>query len=59
VMDCIAHGALVERLSPLDGEWVSVHTPEDRTGWVSGEFVRQAGSAPAVATATATEAAGD
>jgi SH3-like domain-containing protein len=36
---CIAHGALVERLSPLDGEWVQVRTADGRAGWVSGEWV--------------------
>jgi len=62
VLDCIAHGALVERLSPLDGEWVNVRTSDGRTGWVSGEFVRQQDSVPAsagTATATATGAAGN
>jgi hypothetical protein len=41
---CIPHGALVERLSPLDGEWVQVRTADGRAGWVSGEWVQGAGS---------------
>lgn len=56
---CIAHAALVERLSPLDGEWVNVRTSDGVTGWVSGEFVRGSPLAAtptpeATATATAT-----
>ncbi|MDA0352634.1 MAG: SH3 domain-containing protein [Chloroflexi bacterium] len=40
VLRCIADGALVERLSPLEGEWVNVRTADGRDGWISGEFVR-------------------
>jgi hypothetical protein len=52
---CIAHATLLERLSPLDGEWVNVRTSDGVTGWVSGEFVRGGrGRAGATATPEAT-----
>lgn len=50
ILRCLAHGALLERLSPLDGEWVNVRTSDGVDGWVSGEFVRQVSEVAATAT---------
>jgi hypothetical protein len=55
VLRCIAHAALVERLTPL-GNWVHVRTSDGVEGWVSGKFVR-GGPRDAMPTPTATAAA--
>ena len=43
VLRCVAHATLLERLTPIEDNWVLVRTSDGVEGWVSGEFVRRPG----------------